>query len=161
MEEVKNGRFREDLYYRLNVIPVLLPPLRKRKEDIPLLVDAFARRLGDRMGTNVTFSAEAIDALMNYHFPGNVRELLNVVERCIALASDKTIRLAELPSHIAKTRSARTSLATLQEITAEAEKNHIARIVQLTKGNRSKAAEILGISRKTLWEKINAHRLDL
>ncbi|KJS00428.1 MAG: hypothetical protein VR65_13105 [Desulfobulbaceae bacterium BRH_c16a] len=161
VEEVKKGRFREDLYYRLNVIPVVLPPLRKRKEDIPLLVDAFTRRLGDRMGTNVKFSAEAIQALMNYHFPGNVRELLNVVERCIALANDKSIRLSELPSHIAKTRPVKTSLASLQEITAEAERNHIVSIVQLTKGNRSKAAEILGISRKTLWEKINAHHLDL
>lgn len=161
MDEVQKGRFRGDLYYRLNVIPVVLPPLRKRKEDIPLLIDAFARRLGDRMGTSVTFSPEAVDALMNYHFPGNVRELLNVVERCIALANDKSIRLSELPSHIAKTRSAKTSLSSLQEIMAEAERNHIARIVQLTKGNRSKAAEILGISRKTLWEKINAHHLDL
>jgi DNA-binding NtrC family response regulator len=161
VEEVKKGRFRDDLYYRLNVIPVVLPPLRKRKEDIPLLIDAFARRLGDRMGTKVSFSPDAIDALMNYDFPGNVRELLNVVERCIALANDKTIRLAELPPHITKTRAAKTSLSSLHEITAEAEKNHIARIVQLTKGNRSKAAEILGISRKTLWEKIIAHELDL
>jgi DNA-binding NtrC family response regulator len=162
VEEAKKGRFREDLYYRLNVIPVVLPPLRKRKEDIPLLIDAFTSRFNDRMGTNVSFSPEAVDALMNYHFPGNVRELLNVVERCVTLAGDKTIRLAELPSHIASTtRSTKTSLSTLQEITAEAEKNHIARIVQLTKGNRSKAAEILGISRKTLWEKINTHRLDL
>ncbi len=160
-EEVKTGRFRDDLYYRLNVIPVVLPPLRRRKEDIPLLIDAFTHRFCDRLGTKVGFAPEAVDALMNYGFPGNVRELLNVVERCIALANDKTIRLAELPPHITKTRAARTSLSSLHEIIAEAEKNHIIRIVQLTKGNRSKAAEILGISRKTLWEKINAHHLEL
>ena len=87
VEEVRKGRFREDLYYRLNVIPVVLPPLRKRKEDIPLLIDAFARRFNDRMGTSVSFSAEAVDALMHYQFPGNVRELLNVVERCIRRTS--------------------------------------------------------------------------
>jgi two-component system response regulator AtoC len=159
-QEVKKGRFREDLYYRLNVIPVLLPPLRRRKEDIPLLIHAFSRRFNDRMGTAVSFSAEAVDALMQYPFPGNVRELLNVVERCIALASGRVIHRQDLPGHIVAPRQAKTSLATLQEITMEAERAHIARIVQLTQGNRSKAAEILGISRKTLWEKINAYQLD-
>ncbi len=161
VEEVKAGRFREDLYYRLNVIPVLLPPLRTRKEDIPLLLYAFARRFNDQLGTNVVFTPEAVDILMNYAFPGNVRELLNIVEHCIALANDKTIRPADLPAHIAKTRQKRTSLASLSEIIAEAEKNHIIKILQLTQGNRSRAAEILGISRKTLWEKINLHRLEL
>ncbi|KAB2888533.1 MAG: sigma-54-dependent Fis family transcriptional regulator [Desulfobulbaceae bacterium] len=160
-QEVKRGRFREDLYYRLNVIPVLLPPLRRRKEDIPLLIHAFSRRFSDRMGTSVSFSAEAVDALMQYSFPGNVRELLNVVERCIALAGGRIIHRQDLPAHIVAPRQAKTSLATLQEITAEAERAHIARIVQLTQGNRSKAAEILGISRKTLWEKINVYQLDL
>ena len=160
-EEVKTGRFRDDLYYRLNVIPVVLPPLRRRKEDIPLLIDAFTHRFCDRLGTKVGFAPEAVNALMNYGFPGNVRELLNVVERCIALANDKIICLTELPPHITKTRTAKISLSSLQEVTAEAEKNHIIRIIQLTKGNRSKAAEILGISRKTLWEKINTHHLDL
>jgi len=159
-QEVKKGRFREDLYYRLNVIPVLLPPLRRRKEDIPLLIHAFSRRFNDRMGTAVSFSAEAVDALMQYPFPGNVRELLNVVERCIALAGGRVIHRQDLPGHIVAPRQAKTSLATLQEITMEAERAHIARIVQLTQGNRSKAAEILGISRKTLWEKINAYQLD-
>jgi DNA-binding NtrC family response regulator len=159
-QEVKKGRFREDLYYRLNVIPLVLPPLRRRKEDIPLLIHAFARRFNDQMGTSVTFSAEALDALMQYAFPGNVRELLNVVERCIALASGRIINRTDLPPHIVSPRQAKTSLSTLQEITAEAERNHIVRIVQLTKGNRSKAAEILGVSRKTLWEKINAYQLD-
>ena len=159
-QEVKKGRFREDLYYRLNVIPVLLPPLRRRKEDIPLLIHAFSGRFSDRMGTAVSFSAEAVDALMQYPFPGNVRELLNVVERCIALAGGRVIHRKDLPAHIVAPRQAKTSLATLQEITAEAERAHIVRIVQLTQGNRSKAAEILGISRKTLWEKINAYQLD-
>jgi transcriptional regulator with PAS, ATPase and Fis domain len=160
-QEVKKGRFREDLYYRLNVIPLVLPPLRRRKEDIPLLIHAFARRFNDQMGTSVSFAADALDALMQYGFPGNVRELLNVVERCITLASGRIIHRTDLPPHIVSPRQTKTTLSSLQEITAEAEKNHIVRIVQLTKGNRSKAAEILGVSRKTLWEKINVYQLDL
>ena len=161
VEEIRAGRFREDLYYRLNVIPVVLPPLRSRKEDIPLLLYAFTRRFNDQLGTSVSFAPEAADILMNYAFPGNVRELLNVVERSIALANDRIIRPDDLPGHIAGPRQKKTSLTSLQEIIAEAEKYHIIKVLQLTKGNRSKAAEILGISRKTLWEKINAHRLDL
>ncbi|MBU1567570.1 MAG: sigma-54 dependent transcriptional regulator [Proteobacteria bacterium] len=159
--EVKAGRFREDLYYRLNVIPVILPPLRTRKDDIPLLLYAFTRRFNDQLGTNVSFGPEAVNLLMNYAFPGNVRELLNIVERSIALANDKTIRPADLPVHITKPRQKKTSLASLHEIIADAERGHIINVLQLTKGNRSKAAEILGVSRKTLWEKINTHRLDL
>lgn len=159
--EVKAGRFREDLYYRLNVIPVVLPPLRTRKEDIPLLLYAFTRRFNDQLGSNISFAPEAVEILMNYAFPGNVRELLNIVERSIALTNDKIIRPADLPAHIAKIREKKTSLTSLQEIIAEAEQNHIIKILKLTKSNRSRAAEILGISRKTLWEKINLHRIDL
>lgn len=163
-EEVKKGRFREDLYYRLNVIPVVLPPLRKRREDIPLLTQAFAKRINDRLGTDVSFSPEAMEALVGYNFPGNVRELLNVIERSIALAGDRILRPADLPAHICaacKGRQEKIALATLADIAAEAEKHHIVRILRFTKGNRSKAAEILGISRKTLWEKITAHHIDL
>ncbi|MCB2215287.1 sigma-54-dependent transcriptional regulator [Desulfofustis glycolicus] len=160
-EEVKNGSFREDLYYRLNVIPLVLPPLRKRTEDIPLLIDLFTRRFNDQLGTAVRFDAEALVSLANYSFPGNVRELLNVVERCVSLAGGKIIGKDELPDHIGGARRDKARVATLHEITAEAEKKHINTILKLTQGNRSRAAEILGISRKTLWEKINAHRLDL
>ncbi len=160
-KEVQRGTFREDLYYRLNVIPVELPPLRKRKEDIPLLVDVFIRKLNDQMGKAVSFSPEAVDALMSYSFPGNVRELLNVIERCVALTDNGVVQPADLPIHISKLRQDKTVLSTLQEITAEAEREHIRRILNLTRGNRSKASEILGISRKTLWEKINLHQLDI
>lgn len=160
-KEVKKGSFREDLFYRLNVIPVVMPPLRKRKEDIPLLIDSFTQRFNDQMGTEVSFNTESIQTLMNYRFPGNVRELLNIIERSVALANDKVIRPGDLPPHVAQVRPAKTPLLTLQDVTAEAEKNHIVQILKLTGGNRSKAAGILGVSRKTLWEKINNHRLDL
>lgn len=160
-KEVQKGNFREDLYYRLNVIPIELPPLRKRKEDIPLLVEAFSRKLNDQMGTDVSFSPEAVEALMNYSFPGNVRELLNILERSLALTDSGIVKPADLPAHVVKHPQKKTLLIPLQEITAEAEREHIRQILVITKGNRSRAAEILGVSRKTLWEKINHHKLDI
>ena len=160
-KEVKKGTFREDLYYRLNVIPVVLPPLRSRVEDIPLFIDAFTHRFNDQLGTNVTFGEEAIKELLGYNFPGNVRELLNVVERCIALSSNKTIGRSDLPPHVLKNKHNKIPLLSLQQVSAEAEKDHILKILKVTKGNRSKAAEVLGVSRKTLWEKIKNFGLDV
>jgi two-component system response regulator AtoC len=160
-KEVAQGTFREDLYYRLNVIPVVLPPLRKRVEDIPLLIDTFSRTFNDQFGTDVRFGEDAVGELLKYRFPGNVRELLNVVERCIALSNDKIIRRSDLPPHILKNSQEKIQLISLQQVSAEAEKDHIIKILRVTQGNRSKAAEILGISRKTLWEKINTYSLDI
>jgi two-component system response regulator AtoC len=160
-KEVRQGTFREDLYYRLNVIPIEIPPLRERKEDIPLLVESFSRKLNDQMGTDVAFSPEAVEALMNYSFPGNVRELLNIIERSLALTDSGIVHPVDLPAHVVKHPQKKTLLIPLQEITAEAEREHIQQKLVITKGNRSKASEILGVSRKTLWEKINLHRLNV
>ncbi len=160
-KEVAKGTFREDLYYRLNVIPIVLPPLRKRVEDIPLLIDTFSRSVNDQFGTNVTFGDDAITELLKYSFPGNVRELVNVVERCIALSNSKIIKRSDLPPHILKNKQEKIPLFSLQQVSAEAEKDHIVKILRVTQGNRSKAAEILGINRKTLWEKINNYGLDI
>ncbi len=159
-KSVKRGQFREDLYYRLNVIPVSLPPLRKRKEDIPLLVDLFRCRFNDQLGTSHSFSRQAVEALTNYRFPGNVRELRNIVERCLSLAEGKVIQKEELPAHILKEKG-HAALVPLAEVSAEAEKAHILKILQITKGNRTRSAEILGISRKTLWDKITTYKLDV
>lgn len=158
-QEVQKGRFREDLFYRLNVIPLEIPPLRNRKGDIPLLVEIFCRKFNDQMGTDVSFSFEAVEALANYAFPGNVRELLNIIERCVALTDSGIVHPADLPVHIAKNRREKTILASLQDVTIEAERDHIRRVLILTKGNRSQASEILRISRKTLWQKMNLHEL--
>lgn len=160
-KEVTKGTFREDLYYRLNVIPVTLPPLRKRVEDIPLLIDTFTNKFNDQFGTNMHFGADAIQELLKYSFPGNVRELLNIVERCIALASGKIIGRNDLPAHILQNQKDKVPLLSLQQVSVEAEKNHIVRILRMTQGNRSKAAEILGVNRKTLWEKINNYNLNV
>lgn len=158
-KEISKGTFREDLYYRLNVIPVSLPPLRKRVEDIPLLVVAFSRKFNDQFGTNVTFTQESLQEMLQYGFPGNVRELLNIVERCIALSHGKKVEPLDLPPHVVTNKKKRTSLRSLQSVSIEAEKVHIINILKVTQGNKSKAAKILKISRKTLWEKMNNYEI--
>jgi two-component system response regulator AtoC len=159
-EDVKEGRFREDLYYRLNVIPVHIPPLRERREDIPLLLDHFLEIYNCRCGRNITLSSDAIMALMDYEFPGNVRELENIAERCITLSTDDTITRDDLPLHIVKGQEVPYREVTLSGVAAEAERDHIIKILRSTKGNKTKASEILGISRKTLWEKVKAYSIE-
>lgn len=153
-EEVKVGRFREDLFYRLNVIQIIMPPLRERREDIPPLLGFFLDKYGRGLAKNIRFSQEAIDLLLAYDYPGNVRELSNIIERCVTLASSGTIGKEELPSLIAGGERSGQNLL-LADIAREAEKNHIIKILKTTLGNKTKAAELLGISRKTLWEKLN------
>jgi two-component system response regulator AtoC len=159
-EEVKNGKFREDLYYRLNVIPIHMPALRERREDIPLLIDYFLDIYNCRFGKRVSLKSDVIRALIGYDFPGNVRELGNILERCVALSTEETISQDDLPPHILKNGTRQSSVNTLPEVAAEAEKVHIKRILLSTNGNKTKAAEILGISRKTLWEKVKTYNID-
>ena len=158
-EEVKAGRFREDLYYRLNVIPITLPPLRERREDIPELIEFFMDRYRKKLAKNVRFSKDAVEMLLAYDYPGNVRELENIIERCITLSIAEVIGKDELPSFITSDTPGTKSLF-LSDIAADAEKGHIIGVLQTTQGNKTKAAEILGISRKTLWEKMNAYRIE-
>jgi len=155
-EEVKSGRFREDLYYRLNVIPVVIPPLRERREDIPALVDFALGKCRNRMAKTVRFSKEAMKALLQYDYPGNVRELENIVERGATLAASDIIEKDDLPSVIFKKSEGNGSVS-LARVAAGAEKEHIIRTLAATNGNKTKAAELLGISRKTLWEKMNTY----
>lgn len=159
-EEVKKGRFREDLYYRLNVIPITLPPLRERKEEVPYLIDFFLDKHRNKLFKNTHFSKEAVGTLLNYDYPGNIRELENIVERCVTLSISDVIKKDDLPSFIFKKTDDKKQ-GSLSYIAAEAEKDHIIRVLRITKGNRTKASEILGISRKTLWEKINSYGIDL
>ena len=153
-EKVKAGHFREDLYYRLNVIPVTIPPLRERKEDIPSLLEFFLDKFSTRLSKKVRFSSEAIDILLAYDYPGNVRELENIIERCVTLSTAEIINKKELPIVDEPLKSGSLSLS---DVAAEAEKGHIIRVLQTTQGNKTKASEMLGISRKTLWEKMNAY----
>ena len=158
-EEVKAGRFREDLFYRLNVIPIMIPPLRDRKEDIPDLIEFFLDRYRKKLSKNVRFSKEAVEMLIAHEYPGNVRELENIIERCVTLSLGEMIGSDELPAIIKPSMSAGKSLR-LSDVAADAEKSHIIRVLQTTQGNKTKAAEILGISRKTLWEKINSYGIE-
>lgn len=158
-KEVKNGAFREDLYYRLNVIPLVIPPLRERKEDIPDLVDFFLRRFNARLSKNLRFSKEAMESLLEYDYPGNVRELENIIERVVTLSQGEVIKKEDLPLPISRPQSA--GYPSLREITDQAEREYIIRVLKLTGGNRTRAAEMLGISRKTLWEKLNAYGIEI
>jgi two-component system response regulator AtoC len=157
-EEVKAGRFREDLYYRLNVIPVTIPPLRERREDIPALLDFALGKCRNRTAKTVRFSKDAMAALLQYDYPGNVRELENIVERGATLAASEIIERDDLPSVVFK-KTERSAPLILAEVAAAAEKDHITRILGIARGNKTKAAEMLGVSRKTLWEKMNSYGL--
>lgn len=158
-EEVQKGTFREDLYYRLNVIPIRMPALRERTEDIAPLLDSFLACFNATFGKKVTLSSETLTALFDYDYPGNVRELKNIVERLVGLASTDVITIDSLPQHVAKQRVPNTNSASLSEVAAEAEKAHIMRTLKSAKGNKTRTAEILGISRKTLWEKIKLYNI--
>ncbi|MET0516091.1 MAG: sigma-54 dependent transcriptional regulator [Nitrospiraceae bacterium] len=157
-EEVKNKRFREDLYYRLNVIELKLPPLRERREDIPLLVHSFLKKCGEVRGKPVKgLSEPALAMLVDYAWPGNVRELENVIERAVTLCRGEGIIPEDLPSTIQGSRGDRRVLDDAVERTLplhEVEKEYIAKILEKTGGNKYQAAQVLGIDRKTLYRKL-------
>ena len=159
-KEVQEGGFREDLYYRLNVIPIRMPALRERKEDITPLIDSFLANFNCAFGKKVSLSSEVITALFDYDYPGNVRELKNILERLVALASSDVITIDSLPKHVAKQRGETRTTVSLAEVAAEAEKGHIMRTLKSAKGNKTRTAELLGISRKTLWEKMKLFAME-
>jgi len=153
---VANGEFREDLYYRLNVVLVELPPLREREEDIPLLAQHFLRKFAAENRKEITgFSHEATDFLLKYEWPGNVRELENAIERAVILAKSSSIEVADLPQENLLLAQSAPPGESLREV----EKNHILNILSETGGNHSEAARTLGISRATLYNKIRAYGL--
>ena len=154
-EEVRQGRFREDLYYRLNVINIPLPPLRERKDDVEPLVQHFLKKYSFKMKKSVTgLTPEALQLLCGYDWPGNIRELENVIERAVILARTQLVTPKELPiwrKQPQKIEPARpVQLVSLEDI----ERDHIERTLANTGYHKSRSAEILGISRKTLDRKI-------
>ncbi len=158
---VTKGAFREDLFYRLSVVPVHLPPLRERKEDIPLLVEHFLHKYGKKAKKNVTdLSPQAMKALMDYDWPGNIRELENTIERALVLFKGNGIDIEDIMYHGIKAASSIFSINGEKSRSLEdMEKEYIGALLRENHGNRSKTAKILGIDRKTLWAKINKHRL--
>ncbi len=154
-EEVKEGRFREDLYYRLNVVSVEVPPLRERKEDIPLLISAFLGRFNEENGKTVKgFDAKAKSALTGYSWPGNIRQLQNVVEGCVAMSLSDTIKLADLPDYLQKSSGGQNICIPVGTSMDEAEMIIINETLAACGGNRTKCAEVLKIGRKTLYRKL-------
>ncbi|MBI5853840.1 MAG: sigma-54-dependent Fis family transcriptional regulator [Nitrospirae bacterium] len=158
VEEVKAKKFREDLFYRLNVIEIRMPPLRERREDIPLLVDAFLKKCAEASRKPVRGISESAMALMiDYSWPGNVRELENVVERALTLARSEKIVPEDLPPLVRGSRGDRRILDEAAERTLPlhaVEQEYIQKILEKTGGNKYQAAQVLGIDRKTLYRKL-------
>ena len=157
-EEVEAKRFREDLYYRLNVIEIRLPPLRERKEDIPLLCNVLLHKMASGTGKQPAGIAEsALGLLIDYQWPGNVRELENVIERAVTLAPGNTVTMEALPSTIREATGERRLIEEgIERVLSmeEVERMYIKRILEKTRGNKLQAAQILGIDRKTLYRKL-------
>jgi two-component system, NtrC family, response regulator AtoC len=162
--EVKNGKFREDLYFRLSVVEIVLPPLRERPEDIPLLANLFLREFATENNKNVNdFTSDALEALMNYTWPGNVRELRTAIEHAIVLSRGDRISLRDLPATLrnaAATPNPTRLLAAPDLTVSEAEKQLIMRALKDGEGNRTLAAKKLGMSRRTLHRKLHLYHLE-
>jgi two-component system NtrC family response regulator len=154
-EEVEQGHFNEAFFHRINAFNIHIPPLRERKEDIPLLVNYFLTRLSPD-NTSYRIVDRTMDCILRYAWPGNVRELRNVIERSIILAENNIITERCLPHELVTASEEGQARLTLESV----EKNHILKILNFFDGNRQKTAEILGVSRKTLYRKLAQYNLD-
>ncbi len=158
-EEVKNGSFREDLYYRLNVVILEVPALRHRSGDIPLLVEHFVKHFSEKNRRTVdSVAASCMDLLSSYRWPGNVRELENAIERAVILMRGEQLSEKSLPLQIQKYRTAMKNDSRIRpETLQEAEKELILQTLEKTGGNKSEASRRLGITRKTLQNKLQRY----
>ncbi len=163
-EEVKKGKFREDLYYRLSVIPIHLPPLRERKSDIPLLTSFFLKEAAHETGNEVSeLSGDALDAMLDYHWPGNVREIKNVIQFAVVKSRGRKITPDHLPPEIPRSRESAASVSenppkqepVLRRGKLDTESVRVA--IEKTGGNKSKAARLLGVGRATLYRFLERH----
>jgi DNA-binding NtrC family response regulator len=157
---VAEHRFRQDLYYRLSVIVIHLPPLRERRGDIPLLIDQFLRASSIRSGRNVAISPGAVNALVNYEWPGNVRELENTIERLVVFSRGE-IDVGDLPAAVVAAPTLREQLFDGLPTLDELERRYLLHVLQEVGGNRSRAAETLGIDRRTLYRMAERFGIDL
>ena len=171
-KSVEEARFREDLYYRLNVIHIVLPPLRERKEDIPALSDHFFQKFGKENDKvwHFRFDEEAMSILMDHNWPGNVRELENVVERAVVLATEPIVTAAVFPDALLQAGGLRirrdssgklTADATLFELVADFERRKIVDMLDASNWSQTEAAQHLGIPLSTLNQKIKRHSIDV
>mgnify|MGYP001586962865 FL=1 len=156
---IREGRFRLDLFFRLNAIHVELLPLRQRQEEIPFLVDVFVARHNERAGTMKRISSEAMDALCLYRWPGNVRELRHVVERALIFADGDVVGHGDLPLEVQRARSAPMLDLPAAVALADVEKLHITRVLAQCGGHRANAAHALGIGERSLYRKPRQYQL--
>jgi DNA-binding NtrC family response regulator len=161
-QAVTDGRFRQDLYYRLGVIVIRVPALRERRADIPLLISRFLEEACTRNGRRKTLSSDALDALMRHSWPGNVRELRNTIERLVTLSRGATIETFDLPPSIVGFKMVRdekpfSDLPTLDDL----ERRYLLHVLDAVGGNRTRAAEVLGIDRRTLYRMAERFGIEL
>jgi len=156
---VKKGRFREDLFYRLNVINIRVPPLRERKDDLSQLIEHFLQHYSAKHGRDVQrVSPEARAVLKAYDYPGNARELANIIERAVIVATGKRVEAGDLPAGLSAAVSAQQRKTKPRSL-AQLEAAYISEILAATGGNKTESARILGISRKNLYEKIARYKI--
>jgi transcriptional regulator with PAS, ATPase and Fis domain len=159
---VQEDTFRADLYYRLNVIPIVIPPLRHRRDDIPLLVEHFLGKASEKTGEKKTITNEAIDLLTEYEFPGNVRELENIMERAVILQEGEQVDVEDLPDKVRMRKRSQRGIdvgrasMTLEEL----EKEYLISVLEETNWQKKKASTILGINASTLYRKIQRYGLE-
>jgi two-component system nitrogen regulation response regulator NtrX len=156
-EEIDHGNFREDLFYRLNVIPFVVPPLRDRREDIPLLADHFLREFTTAYGRKPKeLTVEAYEVLGQHHWPGNVRELKNLIERIVILNPQVRVDARHIPLAAARRQADRGPgrFGSLQEVREAAEREYILKKLEETSGNVTRTAELLGLERSNLYRKM-------
>lgn len=159
---IKDNKFREDLYYRLNVFPIHVPPLRERKTDVPLLADYFVEKFGKANNKEIVrISTPAIDMLMSYHWPGNVRELENCIERAVLLSSDKVIHSHHLPPTLQTALASGTSNNSALDTTLDSvERDMLVDALKTAGGNKARAARALGISERVIGLRVKKYQID-
>jgi two-component system NtrC family response regulator len=156
-DEIKKGNFRDDLFYRISVVKIEIPPLRERREDITELAEFFIEHYSRKLNRNIAnVSPGFLSAIQNYNYPGNIRELRNIIERAVILSEGKNLDVNLLPTDILSLKENLPQSKNLDEV----EKAHILSVLEETGGNKTKAAEILGIGLTTLYRKLQSYGLE-
>ncbi len=159
-QKVKNGQFREDLFYRLKVMEINLPPLKERAEDIPLMVDYFCKFFENQFGKRIDgVSNDVMESLLNYNWPGNVRELKHVIERAFVLCNEKIVSKQHLPAEVIRGHKLRNQKKYFSHQQRKQSREAILSVLNRVSWNKSKAAKVLGISRQTLYRRIEEHQI--
>jgi PAS domain S-box-containing protein len=162
VELISQNKFREDLYFRINVLPIQLPPLRHRTEDIPLLVETFMRRLNDRTHKNIKgIRREAMNALLDYHWPGNVRELKSVLHYAFTIAESGPIDCGHLPPQLMMHAQCREKTESSLSVKDTKERQSLLEALKAAGGNQTKAATLLGVNRVTVWNRMRKYSINI